>query len=292
MPAAPARLSSSAVKRQAEACGFDLCGIAPAAAHPELQYLREWLDAGYAGEMHYLQRSAERRMDVTQVLPSARSVIVFGTIYNTDQPYSTEVADPKRAALARYAWGDDYHIVIQARLDRMVEWLRGEAGDTARGPQLRRYRAGPGARVRAARRARLDRQEQLPDQRGARILAVPVGDHLQSRASARRSRARSMRDLHGVPRRVSDRRAHRARRARFAALPVLPDDREQGRDSSRAAAVDRRACVRVRHLPGGLSVQSGAGRRRPMPRGRRVRVSSRPRCSISGGDRTTSCGRC
>ncbi|MEO7275438.1 MAG: tRNA epoxyqueuosine(34) reductase QueG [Vicinamibacterales bacterium] len=129
MAVAHAPLSSSAVKRQAEACGFDLCGIAPAAAHPELQYLREWLDAGYAGEMHYLERSAARRMDVTQVLPSARSVIVFGTIYNTDQPYSTEVADPRRAALARYAWGDDYHVVIQARLDRMVEWLRAQTGD-------------------------------------------------------------------------------------------------------------------------------------------------------------------
>ena len=130
MPASPDRLSSSAVKHQAEVFGFDLCGIAPAAAHPELQYLREWLDAGFAGEMHYMHRSAERRMDVTSVLPSARSVIVFGTIYNTDQPYSTEVADARRAALARYAWGDDYHTVIQARLDRMVEWLRSEAGDT------------------------------------------------------------------------------------------------------------------------------------------------------------------
>ena len=51
MSAASVRLSSSAVKRRAEALGFDLCGIAPAAALPELQYFREWLDAGYAGEM-------------------------------------------------------------------------------------------------------------------------------------------------------------------------------------------------------------------------------------------------
>src|SRR4029079_15033110 len=127
-----------------------LCGIAPAAAHPELQYLREWRGGGHAGGRDSIQRApgrrggrstgrpprpdverpADGRMDVTQVLPSARSVIVFGTIYNTDQPYSTEVADPKRAALARYAWGDDYHVVIQSRLDRMVEWLRSEAGDT------------------------------------------------------------------------------------------------------------------------------------------------------------------
>ena len=59
--------------------------------------------------MAYLARSAERRADVRRVLPSARSVIVTATVYNTDRPYSTECADPSRAHVARYAWGDDYH---------------------------------------------------------------------------------------------------------------------------------------------------------------------------------------
>jgi len=122
------RLTASEIKRQAAAAGFDLCGIAPATALPELVFLREWLDAGYGGEMEYLRRTAERRSDVRQVMPSARSVIVFGTIYNTDRPYSTEIADAGEAAIARYAWGDDYHVVIQARLERMVEWLRAESG--------------------------------------------------------------------------------------------------------------------------------------------------------------------
>jgi epoxyqueuosine reductase len=126
--AVAARLTASDVKRQATVLGFDLCGIAPAAALPELQFFQEWLDAGYAGEMDYLRRSAQRRADVREVLPSARSVIVFGTIYNTDRPYSTETLDRGQAAIARYAWGDDYHVVIQARLDRMLGWLRGEAG--------------------------------------------------------------------------------------------------------------------------------------------------------------------
>jgi epoxyqueuosine reductase len=74
--------------------------------------------------MAYLERSAERRADVRRVLPSARSVIVTGTIYNTDVPYSTESADPDRAQIARYAWGDDYHDVIGARLDALVAWMR------------------------------------------------------------------------------------------------------------------------------------------------------------------------
>src|SRR6185295_1729476 len=75
------------------------------------------------------RRSADRRRDVREIVPSARPVIVFGTQYNTDRPYSTEPADRGQAALARYAWGDDYHAVIQARLDRMVAWLRAGAGD-------------------------------------------------------------------------------------------------------------------------------------------------------------------
>jgi len=121
-------ISADDVKREAAALGFDLCGIAPAGAFPELQYLREWLDRGYAGEMHYMHRSAERRADVRSVVPSARSVISLGTIYNAQRPYSTERNDPAQAEIARYAWGDDYHTVIQDRLDRLLAWLREAAG--------------------------------------------------------------------------------------------------------------------------------------------------------------------
>jgi epoxyqueuosine reductase len=78
--------------------------------------------------MHYLQRTAERRADVRTIMPSARSVIVLGAVYNVDRPYSNERPDPARASIARYAWGDDYHTVIEGRLTRLVDWLRAEAG--------------------------------------------------------------------------------------------------------------------------------------------------------------------
>ena len=122
-------ISASSLKARAMARGFDLCGIAPAAAFPELSYLRDWLDRGYAGEMTYMARTAERRSDVRNVVPSARTVISLGTVYETGHPYSTHETDPSRAALARYAWGDDYHTVIQQRLDALVDWMRCEAGD-------------------------------------------------------------------------------------------------------------------------------------------------------------------
>ena len=105
-------LTAVAIKEQALELGFDLCGIAPADNHPELNFFRDWLARGYAGEMGYLARSADQRADVRAVLPSARTVIVTATVYNTDRPYSTQCADAGRAQIARYAWGDDYHDVI------------------------------------------------------------------------------------------------------------------------------------------------------------------------------------
>lgn len=124
------QVTSADVKREAAAAGFDLCGIAPAESFPELQFFREWLDRGYAGEMHYLHRTADRRADVRAVMPSARCVISLGSVYNTGQPYSTENADPRQAAIARYAWGDDYHVVLEQRLARLLERLREIAGVT------------------------------------------------------------------------------------------------------------------------------------------------------------------
>jgi epoxyqueuosine reductase len=117
-------MTSSEIKARASVLGFDACGIAPAADHAELLFYREWLDRGYAGEMAYLHRTAERRADVRHVVPSARTVIVTATVYNTDRPYSTECADPGRAHIARYAWGDDYHDVITARLESLLAWMR------------------------------------------------------------------------------------------------------------------------------------------------------------------------
>ena len=116
-------MTSDDIKRKARELGFDACGVAPAADHAELRFFDEWLARGYAGEMTYLHRTAERRADVRRVMPSARTVIVTGTVYNTERPYSTECADHGRAHIARYAWGDDYHVVIARRLDALVGWM-------------------------------------------------------------------------------------------------------------------------------------------------------------------------
>ena len=120
---------STDVKREATALGFDLCGIAPADV---VSRARSSCASGSTAAMParctISHRSADRRRDVRAVLPSARSVIVLATVYNVERPYSNESSASDRAAIARYAWGDDYHLVIEKRLDQLMSWLRSRAG--------------------------------------------------------------------------------------------------------------------------------------------------------------------
>ena len=113
----------AAIKARALELGFDACGIAPPYGLPELDALEHWIAEGYAGDMTFLAGSQHLRADARGALPSARSVIVAATLYNTDRPFSTECADPGRAHVARYAWGDDYHKVLMRRLDALVAWM-------------------------------------------------------------------------------------------------------------------------------------------------------------------------
>ncbi len=84
---------SLAIKERALEAGFDLVGIAPLAAWKDLEFSRQWVEQGYGGEMRYLENP--KREDPRQVLPSAKSVICAGLIYNTPLPYSTEVCTPE-----------------------------------------------------------------------------------------------------------------------------------------------------------------------------------------------------
>src|ERR1700678_4526194 len=108
---------------QARGVGFDLCGVAPADAFPELAQGPTWLESGHAGEMKDLHD--ERRVDPRSALDGARSVIVVALNYNAPQPYSTEQAavhdeDSPRGWISRYAWGDDYHEVLREKLNALV----------------------------------------------------------------------------------------------------------------------------------------------------------------------------
>ena len=120
-------LTSAAVKAQALTLGFDVCGIAPATGLPELAHLHDWIARGHAGEMSYLARTADTRADIQRFLPGARSVVVTGTNYWTGPAPPARGLAPAR--VARYAHGDDYHVLLTARLEALLAWMRQQTAE-------------------------------------------------------------------------------------------------------------------------------------------------------------------
>jgi epoxyqueuosine reductase len=110
-------------------CGFELAGVAAAEPIPDLRRYREWVNSGFAGEMRYLtDRRADVRAHPRNLLPSARSIVCVGKLYNAPQPYSTVMDDAERGWISRYAWGDDYHDVLRRGLARLDALLRERCG--------------------------------------------------------------------------------------------------------------------------------------------------------------------
>ena len=114
------------IKEHAKHLGFDLCGIAPAVPSAFAQEFLQWLQRGAHGDMEYLARTAQRRLDPQEVLPGAKSIVVVAMNYYT-VPQNAPQQDISRAVFARYALNEDYHEVMERRLHHLLEYIRAEA---------------------------------------------------------------------------------------------------------------------------------------------------------------------
>ncbi|MBA2503775.1 MAG: tRNA epoxyqueuosine(34) reductase QueG [Pyrinomonadaceae bacterium] len=116
---------SAKIKAQALAEGFHKVGIAQAVSlDEERAHLEEWLRRGFHGEMNWMARDREsllRRTDPRLILPDARAVVSVALNYYTPREHAD---DPTQGKISRYAWGDDYHDVLGAKLKRLLLWIK------------------------------------------------------------------------------------------------------------------------------------------------------------------------
>jgi epoxyqueuosine reductase len=108
--------------------GFDSCRVAACAPPNHAKEFGEWLDDGAAGEMNYIARGGEKRRDPQKILPGARSIIVLALNYFQGGT-AHKTGSTGAGRIARYAWGDDYHQVVAAKLDKIDNFLRKFGGE-------------------------------------------------------------------------------------------------------------------------------------------------------------------
>ncbi|MCB1096919.1 MAG: tRNA epoxyqueuosine(34) reductase QueG [Verrucomicrobiae bacterium] len=114
--------------------GFAECRIARCEPAANKEAFRQWLADGCHGEMDWMERTPERRENPQLVMSGAKSMIVLALNYwQGDAPPQRETPAGARGIIARYAWGDDYHQIIEDRLADICLVLEDLGGTQQRG---------------------------------------------------------------------------------------------------------------------------------------------------------------
>lgn len=136
----------------AKKIGFHLVSVIPySLPETDARNYIKWLEKGYAGGLEYMQKNSEKRTDAKEVLPGVKSVICLAMNYYQSFPGPPDYDYGK---VARYAWGKDYHKVIEKKLKKIRKYIIDESGGSLNKGDFKLYvDAGPVLERAYARRA-------------------------------------------------------------------------------------------------------------------------------------------
>lgn len=121
MMPSPLQLSQS-LKSESQRLGFAVAGCTPAADVVSMPHLENWLDAGFNGEMEYMQTRRDAYRHPRSVMESVVSVMVLALPYQTVAPKTNQ---PSTGRVAQYAWSAvDYHDVIHHRMKQICKFAQ------------------------------------------------------------------------------------------------------------------------------------------------------------------------
>ncbi len=113
------------LKAEAYRLGFSFVGISKAEKmEEEARQLENWLNQGMHGKMHYMENHFDKRIDPTKLVDGAKSVVTL--LYNYHNPSTPQ--DPTAPRISQYAYGQDYHHVLKAKLKTLLEKIQTEIG--------------------------------------------------------------------------------------------------------------------------------------------------------------------
>ncbi len=118
------------VKTWGRALGFQEIGISDTELTREENYLQQWLDSGYHGDMDYMARHGSARARPGELVPGTLRVISARLNYQplTARDSWATIDDPDAAFISRYALGRDYHKVLRSKLQTLASKIEGQIG--------------------------------------------------------------------------------------------------------------------------------------------------------------------
>jgi len=133
------------IKNKSWQLGFDLFAVTKPSRVKNFSKYQEWLENGYQADMRWMEKNLEKKADTGRILPNCQSIVVLGVSYFNRNFTAEHKDDLKNALIARYAWGDDYHIVLKKKLIELGNYINNLSnhdyvfcGFTDTGPVLER----------------------------------------------------------------------------------------------------------------------------------------------------------
>ncbi|MGC6479238.1 MAG: tRNA epoxyqueuosine(34) reductase QueG [Flavobacteriaceae bacterium] len=114
------------IKQKAKELGFISCGISKAEfLEDEAPRLEQWLKENRHGQMGYMERNFDKRLDPRLLVPGAKSVVSLLFNYYTPEQQS----DPEAPKISKYAYGQDYHKVLKKKLKVLLQEIQNTIGE-------------------------------------------------------------------------------------------------------------------------------------------------------------------
>lgn len=120
----------TAIRNRALALGFDACGFSKAERlDQEAIRLEEWLLQGRQGEMSWMEKNFEKRVNPSRLVPGTKTVLSVLASYHFDSLSSNQLITEAPLRVAKYAHGRDYHKVFKKLLKTLFSWIQEEIGE-------------------------------------------------------------------------------------------------------------------------------------------------------------------
>ena len=113
------------IKTEAKRLGFLSCGMAKAEfLEEEAPRLEKWLQNNFHGKMQYMENHFDKRLDPRKLVSNAKSVISLQYNYFSDK---NQIENSYK--ISKYAYGEDYHHIIKAKLYELLNFMRKKTGE-------------------------------------------------------------------------------------------------------------------------------------------------------------------